>query len=161
MIVHKHLNELLVAIVTVDCLIELIVINKIAQGTLIRDLHDVCLILLNQVLFLNLIDRVRGKLDTARVDLPWVLFLCHQVLVKILVLVLVFLLVFVLLLLNILFIFVLLNLLLHDNHSWRLHLIIVLVSIELIITIIIISERRYFLEVVIVVLLHTIFIFNK
>ena len=161
MIVHKHLNELLVAIVTVDCLIELIVINKIAQGTLIRDLHDVCLILLNQVLILNLTDRVRGKLDAARVDLPWVLFLCHQVLVKILVLVLVFLLVFVLLLLNILFIFVLLYLLLHDDHSWRLHLIIVLVSIELIITIIIISERRYFLEVVIVILLHTIFIFNK
>ena len=158
MIVHKHLNELFIAIITVDCLIELVVINEVAQGPLHRDLNDACLILLlllmhpYRVLFNHLVDRVRGKLNTAWVDLSWVLFhLCRQVLV--LVFVFVFLLVFVLLSL-IFFVFELLYLLLHDHHSRRLHLIIVLVSIEFLITIVIISERRDFLKVVIV-LLHT------
>ena len=143
MIVHKHLNELFITIVTVDCLIELIVINEVTQGPLHRDLNDTCLILLllmmppHRVLFNHLVDRVRGKLNTAWVDLSWVLFhLCRQVLV----LVFVFLLVFVLLSL-IFFVFELLYLLLHDHHSRRLHLIIVLVSIEFLITIVIISER--------------------
>ena len=80
MIVHKHLNELFIAIITVDCLIELIVINKVTQGPLHRDLNDACLILLlllmhpHRVLYSHPVDRVRGKLNAAWVDLSWVLF---------------------------------------------------------------------------------------